>query len=363
MLKFPDALFRVRRAVCLVAGLLCLAGSAHADVLVTGQGESLSGELVRIADGILVFRTSLRGQMMVPMEEVERLKTESAWLVTEADGDVHVGRFVSGGIARDTGEDGEGQVSALDLAAVTSARALPSALEAPSRAGDRAWSGFAGIGARAFEGTESGVEPHLRLGVRGLDERGEMAFDLGFDVGQNEGFPSYLRGRFEVAGVAPQSWEPFVQALVERDHNKALRFRTGLTVGVRYDFDGGRTGGLQGIAGLGGVYSRWDPAYLNAGFVGLARDKQDERYLNLHLELRYSRAVWGGATWDSRFFLLPGVTDADRFRAGAASSLVYPFSNRLQLRLDMLLDYDSDPVFRAIDRVDTSLGASIQLDF
>ena len=345
--------------------LLCLPGVSRADLLVTGQGESLSGELSRIVNGILVFRTSMRGQMMVPMSEVRSLSTDAAWAVTDASGAVHIGRFVPGGIAATPDGAESDAVETLALEAVSSAKRLPTGIEPGSKASgaDSGWTGYGGTGVRVFEGAEDGVAPQVTLGVRGTDERGAVDVDMRFDAESEDGFPGYYRGRFELSGAPERPWKPFVQALAERNRYQALDIRTGLTLGVRYDFDGPEPGGLSGLAGLGGSVGRWDEARFSDSRLGWAERERTQSDLNLHLELRYSRAVWGGGTWDSRLYLQPGVTDADHFRAGAESSLVYPVTARLQLRLDMLMGYDHDPVFEEIERVDTSLGASIQLEF
>lgn len=342
---------------------LSLAAGARADLLVTNQGESLSGELSRVLNGILVFRTSMRGQMMVPMTEVKSLVTDTTWAITDQEGTVHIGRFAAGGVEAVTG--GGVNLDPVSPAEVVSAKQIPSGLEAssPPEGSGTAWTAQGGVGVRAFQGTEDGMSPHARLGVRGGDARGDVNVDLGFDLAEDDGFPSYFRGRFEAAAVQDRPWVPFVQALAERDRHKDLSWQTGLTVGVRHDFDAESPGGLYGIVGLGGTLARWADA--DQAVIGpeTPEDDRTQADLNLHLELRYSRALWGRASWDSRLYLLPGLTGARDFRAGAESSLIYPVTSRLQLRLDMLMGYEDDPIYESIDRVDTSLGASIQLNF
>lgn len=352
---------RTRSGLALVA-ILLLASFAQADVLTTGQGERLSGELSRIVDGILVFRTSMQGQMMVPASEVQSLTTEAAWAITDREGTVHIGRFVSGGISV-KGDGEEARIAPIPIAEVESANRLPSGMEPGAKGAEKNWRAYAATGVRAFEGTEDGVSPEVSLGVRGVDERGEVQVDLRFDATSEDMFPGYFRGRFEVLGAGEQPWQPFMQARAERDRYNALDLRTGLSVGVRYDFDTAESSSFQGLLGLGGAIAEWDRAGVAGGPRPWEEPEASRSELNAHLELRYSRAIQGGATWDNRLYLLPSLTDADHFRAGAESSLVYPVTPRLQLRLDMLMGYENDPVFGSLDRVDTSLGASIQLDF
>lgn len=352
---------RALRAFLVVCALMA-APTARADLLVTASGESLSGDLTRVADGVLVFRTSLKGQMMLPMSEVKSLSTGKSWVVTEAGGAVHVGRFVPDGIEEAVGEDGTTKVTAVSLASVASAKPVPGQAVAGQPEEER-WSAEGGVGVRAFEGTRDGVEPSVRLGGRGRGERLNTSLQLRFDVNGEEAFPTYFSGTFDVTESTEESWAPFVQGLVERDTNEALRVRTGLTVGVRYRFAPAGSGQLEGLAGFGASYGEWSRDYLERGYLRRGSDEEVQAELNVHLGLRYSRTIWGGGNWSSGLYLLPSLTDADDFRAGAASSVVYPVTNRLQLRLEMLMHYDSQPAFSALDRVDTSVGASVELDF
>jgi hypothetical protein len=38
-------------------------------------------------------------------------------------------------------------------------------------------------------------------------------------------------------------------------------------------------------------------------------------------------------------------------------------TSRLQLRLEMLMNYDHQPAFSSLDQLDTSLGASLEWNF
>lgn len=344
----------------LVVGLmLCTAlflPAARADLLVTASGESLSGDLTRVVDGILVFRTSLKGQMMLPVSEVKSLSTDKSWVVTEVSGTVHIGRFVPEGVV---GEGVDAKVEVLSLASVTAAKPVPG--QAPAEGAG--WRGEAGAGVRAFEGTQDGVEPALRLGAQKRGEHINTSLQLRFDADGKDTLPSYFSGTFEVTEATEEPWAPFVQGLVERNTYEALRVRTGLTVGVRYRFAEAASGPLEGLAGLGASYAEWHRDYLERGMLNPASGDEEQTELNVHLGLRYSRTIWGGGNWSSGLYLLPSLTDADDFRAGATSSVVYPVTNRLQLRLEMLMNYDNHPAFSSLERVDTSVGASLEWDF
>ncbi|MFQ5512040.1 MAG: hypothetical protein ACE5EO_09340, partial [Candidatus Krumholzibacteriia bacterium] len=66
---------------------------AGADVLYLQSGEALSGSLHRVGSGVVVFKTSLAGRVIVPVDQVRGLSTSSSYLVTFADRDSVAGRF------------------------------------------------------------------------------------------------------------------------------------------------------------------------------------------------------------------------------------------------------------------------------
>lgn len=346
----------------LSAAFLLLAASVRADLLVTASGESLSGDLTRVVDGVVVFKTSLEGQMMLPVSEVKSLTTEASWVVTESGGAIHVGRFVPQGIADGAGDGGDVKVTEISMSSVESAKLLP---RQTAVSGDGArWESEAGVGARAFEGSEDGVEPVARLATRRWGERVNTSLQMQFDATEGDDGPPYFTGSFNVSSASEASWVPFAEALVERNTNEALRVRTGLTVGVRYHFSAAEGGPqLEGIAGIGANYGEWSRGYLERHALWERSGGEAQSEVNALLGLRYSREIWGGAHWSTGLSILPSLTDADDFRAGAASTVTYPVSSQLQLRLEMLMNYDQQPAFSALDELNTSLGASLEWNF
>ena len=67
--------------------------TGYSDLLTLQGGETLTGTLLRIRSGTLVFRTSLEGQMMLPLDRARSLSTVNAFSLKMSDGRMLIGRF------------------------------------------------------------------------------------------------------------------------------------------------------------------------------------------------------------------------------------------------------------------------------
>lgn len=77
-----------RKAVGSVVFLLIffLAGSVRADVIEIKNGDSISGEIIRLQDGVLTFKTSYAGELTIKWEDIVSLKTDTpVWLKLQDD--------------------------------------------------------------------------------------------------------------------------------------------------------------------------------------------------------------------------------------------------------------------------------------
>jgi hypothetical protein len=89
-------------SVMLFCAFLCsVPVTGWSDLLTLQSGETLSGRLLRIKNSTLVFRTSLEGQMMLPVDRAKKLTTDALFSIQLSDGETLIGRF---------GQSEEGQV-------------------------------------------------------------------------------------------------------------------------------------------------------------------------------------------------------------------------------------------------------------
>lgn len=336
--------------------------SVSADVLVTAGGESLSGTISRVADGILVFRTSLRGQMMLPMSEVRSLESRERWIVTRRDESVEIGRLVSGGIVVDgSAADGGETVLPLDYQRIRSIKnAPPLSVEDGQSAESARWEQRVSTSLEAYAGTSDGFRSRLaweamreglktRLGLRlqVTDLEGERAGDT-------------LSGAAHLLPRVPDGWSPYMDLRVERQVEEALRWRTGIGVGVRYDFDGDPERGYFAYVGASIQRSVWRERH--GSRLG-RRATETHTTAGPEVGVGYERPLWTDGRWDSRLSVRPGSGDGSAVWAAAESTLTYPLSPKLHLRFDVSVAFEEDPVFDTLERFNTRFGAGLEFNF
>ena len=350
--------FRIASSGTVLGVLLCFSVIAQADLLLTRGGDQFTGSLSRVANSILVFRTTLRGQMMVPMEEVQGLQTQDRWIVTLDNGDVSIGRLVSGGIASEEGSP----VMPLAYGAIVEARQAPPLPEKSWHSWEEsvAWKQHLAAGVRGNPAT-GGVDPYLQWEAAQRSDSGTIGLRLRFDVPDGEGISDELRGDLHLTSPDNHGRATFLDWEVQRDTDRALDWRTGLTLGMRYDFSEVSDVDVFGYLGLAAYYSRWEDRTYT--FHGEKERTTDGAALRAHLGLGYRGPFLGEGEWRARLAVLPGISDLSSLRAEAETAFSYPLSDRLRLRFDVSMAYESDPAFNALDQLNTSLGAGIQFDF
>jgi hypothetical protein len=340
--------------------LLCLLLAAHcasADVVVLSGGETMSGSLVRVEEATLVFRTSLQGQLMVPMDSIEGLTTTNNYVVTLESDTVYYGRFDHDKeihLLRPL--DGSEPIP-LKLAEVKEATLIPPTAHAEESAPDAKgdlWSGSASAGVLSRTGAADTVGPLLRIEGRRREGDntvyGEAALEPGEDM-------EWLRARagYRAGGGAP--FDPLIEVGLERSQQEHLQLRAGLMLGLLYPAEIGETASLDALLGLELEHEDWEVQQLSAG-----SEDGDDLDLNLRLGLRYKTRWLREGSISSDLYLIPGLTDFGDFRARSESAVTWPLAQRLRLRLDLLLDYDNAP-HQTNSNWNAGVGASVQLDF
>lgn len=345
--------------------VIFLTAGVGADVLLLKEGESLSGSLVRIDKGTVVFRTALEGQMMAPMSAVQGLTTQANLVITLSDGTVLYGRL--------SGKEPEARVMPIDggearplvLADIVEAMIIPASPQ-PDSGGVGEWRVSAGAGILGRTGTQDHADAFTRLEVSREGAETGFRSSLLLQRADPDLFPDFARGETELRFETYTALQPFAAAALERDIYTGLDLRAAIGLGLARPMFDDNAQRLEGLAGLNFIYEDWDAAdlrYLRNEFYPLETRKKTGSALELQLGLRYSRVLFLDATFTGDVTLYPRLTDFGAFRARSEAALTVPVFRKLHLRLDIILDYDNKPRFRAVDKWDAHFGASFGLDF
>ena len=325
----------------------------------------MSGRLLRIANGTLTFRTTLSGQMMVATEAVESIATEEYMQVALVDGTSAPARFVvSDGALQLRRLDGS-LTGPIEVTSVAGAAPLP---EQPAQGGEAADDGLeaawdTGVHWRSGNSDYADLFARLSLTHRADEHAFRSRFFL--DRADADRFPRWFRADTEWSLAPDDPLYPVAALEVERDTEAAMSLRGSLSLGIGKSLFASATDQLEGDLGVGGTTEYFDAALPEKRLsraLWRGRDTREDQALHARLRLRYARALFQNGTFEEDFRFYPSLTEFGELRARSESSLLFPFTPWLKLKLDLLVDYESEPEFE-LDHWRTSVGASLRWDF
>ncbi len=374
-----------RAAIILAVALgtgLALADAAK-DTMALNNGDVLSGTLKEFGDGAAVFHTALAGMVIVPAEEVRAITTAEPRRVYLVNGEELTGRILTEGnavyVASPTGRVALDLADVADIMPAPEGGAFDEAVEAgaPSagrntfelelgalwRSGVRDYSEpFAAFMWR-YEGERWDFESRARVALSGggdfplyflsqsewrreLDDRYYGLFAVDMERDRREG----LEWRFDLgAGAGRRLWETNAQHL-DAD--------TGLTLTADYFDLGGMERGVRREAldgGLGG--------WRSAAYYRSAGRTHHETEAAWRVRLQYTRDVFLDGEFTEDLVFYPSLTDWGQLRARSESVIRFPLSTNLNLRFDVLFDYQRHRAFPGLDPWRATVGAGIVWDF
>lgn len=348
----------------LLIGAIALAQTP--DTLLLKDGDTLRGTLVEVREGVVTFRAEIAGKVLVPADEVTGFKLSDPVNVEFADGRVIEGRISAPGEKLQLMPAGGAEPVPLDLAAVTIQRGQASTpdLRPPSPAAGIS----AETGAMYFAGADDFFAPYIRLDFnRAYYDAGPRWSALLADDGSGD-FPRVAALRLDWILAADERYQPRIVAGFDRATGNALDVggEIGLLAGRTFLDDTARAD-----IGILGRIERYDRRLLDHDsfhqFVeDVFYDRDDTRSdEQIDLALAFSRdwAVWHKSRLFSELWLTPSITEPGELRLRGESAYTHPLNEKLDLRINLRVDYNSDPEFTEIDRWRGSLGAGIRWNF
>jgi len=361
--------------------------SAVADTLTLSNGDRMSGELVRLEQGALVFKTALAGQIIIPVEEVQSIDTKELREVSLDTGEKYIARFVARRNATDlVSVDGVIEEE-FRLASVvdSSAPIIDSSLETsgPAQVGSvpsQQPSLTLEIGSYWRSGEEDYAGPTAALTIQNEQENFGLRSRTRVDLDEDEDAPAFLSSTTEWRLGHEEQVYPRITLDVERNVDRGLEGGGGVSVGAGKVLAEGSSHSLEAAAGVDVSYRSYDADLApESGDRAVQRhltmlrgddDTQSKMDLNLRLQLRYtqllfeSSSFFANGTLEEDLVLTPSLGTLGDFRARSESSLLVGLgSEALRLRLNLLLDYDNNTPFDALEKWNTGVGAGLEWDF
>lgn len=352
--------------------LILLASGAAADSLWLKDGSRLTGELVGIGDGTLSFRTRLAGKAYYRLDDVAGVSTDTFVIVALGDEVLLPGRLrYRDGANFVVSQNGQ-QERTITLTEVTRVATLPNARPedepVQDAGGERPLRAELEMGYRWRSGTVEYSGPFAELDVRGRTSTGELTGRVDAEyIGEGGSFDRYLKAEGRFRPDVLSTWKPEFSLQLTRDRDRALDYRAELTASLNRVFWESGNQELEAGVGLGGGIEEFDPEPLRRdqglGIRRLLDGVTSDEELFGHLALRYTRLLFGQVSLEEAIVLRPSLSDLGDFRGEWESALLVPFSDRLRLKFNLVIDYDGDPKYRKIDEWRTSIGASVRVKF
>lgn len=346
------------------------AAAASGDTLTLRNGEVSTGALVYIADGIMMFRTTLAGQMLVNLDQVQALATDSEVILSVDGAPATPGRLVvENGVTRL--KDAQGKLSEpIEIPSISQASPRPNALS-PKPEPRRSVKPVSGLdvetGVLWRTGNKDTTDLFARLSLTYEARDYVLDTDLLLDRADASDFPRMLRADIEWRLQPGSSVQPFAALEVERDTLAALQTRGTLSLGVGRTLLSEAAQSLSIDLAAGATRAAYDASLAaNAkpeySLWGERLDLLDRDELHARLRLRYAKLLFGNSLLEEDLRLYPSLTNLGEFRASSESSLLVPFTPWINLRLHLMLDYESQPEFQ-LDHWRTTVGAGIDVHF
>ena len=320
---------------------MALAGAAAADSLDVAKGDSFSGKLTRYAEGVVHFRTKLAANLIVPVDEVVRLATDGPFLVKTKGGAAVEGKLTFERNQFVVNADDKEQTFGLDeVESIEPVKQVNPPAEKPLHL-----SAESGVLWRFGDDDYADAFGRFRLSTS-LDK---LLFDsdVFLDRADTDEFPRWLTASTRLRFSPDSLWQPTLRFDFERDTDKALRSRAGLNAGYTRVFP---ELGLEAEAGLQGETSRW-------------RGEHSDEDLNLRLALRYTRQIFENGSFTNSLSFTPSLINPEQIRARSESALAFPLVQRIQLKLNLMIDYEDYPELQSLPKWRTTVGASFLWDF
>lgn len=335
----------MRLASGVLLGLLA-AGAARADTVVLRNGDRLSGRVVSLEAGKLVFATTYAGEVKLPWNQLRHLESDAKVRVQLADGTLLNGQLLAA-------PDGRARIKVSDLvetAPIPMEQVM--ALNPPLDRDKVKMSGHANLGGSFSRGNteEDTLHADAEMVARTPSNRYTVGGEVNEASQQGVTTTSNWRLGMKYDHFFKDKRYLYTVGLFESDSQADLNLRTSLGFGAGWQLFEDNERNLSLEAGLSLVNEDYELA-------------ADQSFPSLRAALKYDQLFWEDRL---KFFhaseLLASVENSSDYLIKTRTGIRLPVSKAVNLSTQVNLDYDALPA-PGKDSTDTALIFSVGYGF
>lgn len=312
-----------------VAATLLLAGAAYADTVTLNNGDRLSGTVIKMTDGVLLFTATYGGDIEIPWEAVVSLSTDAP-ITTKLVNDSQItGQAVAS-------DDGEIQISGDEVLKSVAFDVENVAAINPPTAEELApktkYSSQFNVGITATTGNAETQQYHFdgEFNARGEKDR----YAIGADFNRSEDDGETIVDNWTVY----TNYDYFLSEKVfwnntitlQQNDLQELDLRTSVSTGIGYQFHDTDDFRLSATIGVGYLSENFELAPSDQTIAGRWGIKYEHQWFEW---LRFFHDHEG----------LVSVEDANDFVIRSRTGFRYPISKRFSGTAQLNFNYDNSP--------------------
>jgi len=395
--------FRIGVVVFAVAG-----SWAHGDTLFLENGDRLTGKLVELRAGVIIFETTYAGELKVQQEHVDAIETEAPWTVELRNGEIVTGPIQPSAQGVIVGGRGEGAaIESIGVIAADESGLAPPPEEPPAEK-PKHWSGAVEAGASITTGETDTADASAKITAVWEKNRKKLTLSASTFYGEVESEVNTRRyfAEADFQYHIKERFYTYTATSLEHDAGRRLDLRWLIGGGFGYDLiqadnllwsveagldyqherwnrfaprerlDAQDAFFTQNIADIRGILSalRADltltPA-LARRIAGVSRrvaegfpdDITEEDDISLRIAAHYEQQLFTASSVSADLVLRPEFDDFGDYRLTSDVQWATALNDRLSLRLNWLSEYDSNPGSEDAEEWDNKFITAIGYEF
>ncbi len=328
-----------------MASLVLAAANVHADVVEMQNGDRLSGVIVRLQDNSLHLKTAYaEGELQLPWSEVVSIESDAPVTIKLSSGDIIKGRLLP------ANEEGISVVSGELIPAVQIRMSNVQTINPPPQT--TIVDGSITLGGNRQSGNTD--RNALNAAVDAVIKSSKHRFTLGL-----------------VANYAEESGQ-----VTERNTFGRLKYDFFISKQVygylnnEFLYDRFKGLNLRTVVGPGAGYQVWDDDVkslaLEAGLAYYNQDRdegEDKSWVTARLAARFVYTFAAGIGFSENLTMYPSLESRGEFTLRNEAAVTSPIAFGWALQLRSIIEHDSDPDLKTIEKTDYSWILGLNYSF